>query len=104
MLWNILLGDMSLVGPRPEPEPYTRALTEIIPFYPQRCTVKPGLTGWAQINSRPVSEPEDALIRFEFDLYYVKNLSAALDMYLVLYTLRTLLFSGKEYAAFATHT
>jgi len=88
---------MSIVGPRPEQEAFGRVLAENIPFYVQRYSVKPGITGWAQINSRPVGEMEDTLVRIEYDLYYVKNLSSALDLYIASYTLKTLLLSHGEY-------
>jgi lipopolysaccharide/colanic/teichoic acid biosynthesis glycosyltransferase len=97
MLFNVLRGDMSIVGPRPERAAYSNALTERIPFYPQRQAVKPGLTGWAQINCRATLHVDDTLVRFEHDLYYVKNLSATLDMYIVLYAFRTLLLPEREY-------
>jgi lipopolysaccharide/colanic/teichoic acid biosynthesis glycosyltransferase len=96
-LLNVLRGDMSIVGPRPEQEAFGRVLAENIPFYVQRYSVKPGITGWAQINSRPVGEMEDTLVRIEYDLYYVKNLSSALDLYIASYTLKTLLLSHGEY-------
>jgi lipopolysaccharide/colanic/teichoic acid biosynthesis glycosyltransferase len=99
MLFNVLRGEMSIVGPRPEPVAYSRALTEHIPFYPQRFLAKPGLTGWSQINWRAAAHVDDSLVRFEYDLYYVKNLAATLDLYIVLYALRTALLSAREYEA-----
>ncbi len=104
MLMNILRGEMSLVGPRPEPVAYSQALAERIPFYSQRCSVRPGLTGWAQINWRARRTVDDSLVRFEFDLYYIKNLSATMDLYILLYAFRTLLQAEAEYEAVATHS
>ena len=92
-LWNILRGDMSLVGPRPERTEFANVLTGQIPFYRQRCTVKPGLTGWAQINT-PANVPEDTFRRLEYDFYYLKYFSHGLDTYILVHTLRELLFAG----------
>jgi len=88
---------MSIVGPRPEQEAIAHVLAARIPFYVQRNSVKPGITGWAQINSRRGVELEDALERIEYDLYYVKNLSLALDLYVVSHTLKSLVLSRGEY-------
>lgn len=91
-LWNVLRGEMFFVGPRAERPEFVEALTERIPFYRQRQRVKPGLTGWAQINM-PSDKPEDTLRRLEYDLYYLKNRSRGLDTYILLHTLRELLVS-----------
>ncbi len=91
-LWNILRGDIVFVGPRPERPEFVEALNELIPFYRQRYRVKPGLTGWAQINMPP-EEPEDTLRRLEYDFYYLKNLSRGLDTYILVHTLKDLLIS-----------
>jgi len=91
-LWNVLRGEMCFVGPRAERPEFVDALTERIPFYRQRYRVKPGLTGWAQINM-PTDQPEDTLLRLEYDFYYLKNLSRGLDSYILLHTLRELLIS-----------
>jgi len=91
-LWNVLRGEMCFVGPRAERPEFVEALTERIPFYRQRYRVKPGLTGWAQINM-PTDQPEDTLRRLEYDFYYLKNLSRGLDSYILLHTLREILIS-----------
>ena len=91
-LWNVLRGEMCFVGPRAERREFAEALTERIPFYRQRYRVKPGLTGWAQINM-PTDQPEDTLRRLEYDCYYLKNLSRGLDGYILLHTFRELLIS-----------
>jgi lipopolysaccharide/colanic/teichoic acid biosynthesis glycosyltransferase len=83
---------MCFVGPRAERREFAEALTERIPFYRQRYRVKPGLTGWAQINM-PTDQPEDTLRRLEYDCYYLKNLSRGLDGYILLHTFRELLIS-----------
>jgi exopolysaccharide biosynthesis polyprenyl glycosylphosphotransferase len=90
-LFNVIRGEMSIVGPRPERPELVRALAAYIPFYPQRHVVRPGMTGWAQIKQEtPV---EDTLLKLEYDLYYVKNMSLFLDMYIVFYTFKAVLFS-----------
>jgi lipopolysaccharide/colanic/teichoic acid biosynthesis glycosyltransferase len=100
-LWNILRGEMCFVGPRAERPEFVDALTEAIPFYRQRCRVRPGITGWAQINMPP-DEPEDTLRRLEYDFYYLKNFSRGLDTYILVHTLKELLISRT--AARAWHT
>jgi exopolysaccharide biosynthesis polyprenyl glycosylphosphotransferase len=90
-LWNVLRGDMSLVGPRPERPEFVRMLSEKIPFYRQRHAVKPGITGWAQINYKYGETLEDTIIKLEFDLYYIKNLSAQLDFYIIFNTAKAML-------------
>jgi lipopolysaccharide/colanic/teichoic acid biosynthesis glycosyltransferase len=91
-LWNILRGEMCFVGPRAERPEFVEALTEAIPFYRQRCRVRPGITGWAQINMPP-DQPEDTLRRLEYDFYYLKNFSRGLDTYILVHTLKELLIS-----------
>jgi len=88
-LWNVLTGDMSLVGPRPERPEFVRELTKQIPFYGQRHVVRPGLTGWAQIRYTYGASTEDAMEKLQYDLYYIKNLSAALDVFILLSTIKT---------------
>jgi len=91
-LWNVLKGEMSLVGPRPERPVFVEELVKHIPFYGMRHDVKPGLTGWAQINYPYGSSVEDALHKLEYDLYYVKHMSLALDALIVFRTVKTVLF------------
>lgn len=90
-LWNVLRGDMSFVGPRPERPEFVQALSEKIPFYRQRHCVKPGLTGWAQINHKYGDTIEDTITKLEFDLYYIKHISFSLDTYIILNTLKTVI-------------
>jgi sugar transferase (PEP-CTERM system associated) len=90
-LWNVLIGDMSFVGPRPERPEFVRQLTEHIPFYGQRHVLKPGLTGWAQVRYTYGASVEDAIEKLQYDLYYIKNLSIALDFVIVLETIKTVL-------------
>ncbi|HWP99906.1 MAG TPA: TIGR03013 family XrtA/PEP-CTERM system glycosyltransferase [Vicinamibacterales bacterium] len=86
--WNVLRGDMSLVGPRPERPEFVKELTRRIPFYGQRHTVKPGLTGWAQVRYRYGSSVDDALEKLQYDLFYIKNLSLALDLFILFKTVQ----------------
>jgi len=91
--FNVLRGEMSIVGPRPERPEFVEALTEQIPFYGQRHCVRPGITGWAQINHRYGDTIEDTVRKLEYDLYYIKNLSQRLDTYIIFHTLKTMLLS-----------
>lgn len=91
-LWNVLKGEMSLVGPRPERPVFVEELIKTLPFYGMRHDVKPGLTGWAQVCYPYGASKEDALHKLEYDLYYVKNLSIALDLLVIFHTIRTVLF------------
>jgi lipopolysaccharide/colanic/teichoic acid biosynthesis glycosyltransferase len=91
-LWNVLRGDMCFVGPRADRPEFAQAMEELIPFYRQLQRVKPGLTGWAQINL-PQGEPEDTLRRLEYDFYYLKNSSQGLDSYILLHAFKELLIS-----------
>ena len=90
-LWNVLRGDMSLVGPRPERPEFVRSLTEQIPFYGQRHVVRPGLTGWAQVRYTYGASVEDAMKKLQYDLYYIKNMSVALDLFVLFSTVKTVL-------------
>ncbi len=85
-LWNILLGHMSLVGPRPERPEFVEHLTREIPFYRERLLIKPGLTGWAQINYHYGASVEDARKKLQLDLYYVKHMSPELDLVIMFRT------------------
>jgi sugar transferase (PEP-CTERM system associated) len=91
-VFNVLLGEMSLVGPRPERPEFVEELTKEIPFYAERHRVKPGLTGWAQLSYPYGATTEDARNKLEFDLYYVKNASAFLDLIILLETVEVVLW------------
>ena len=91
-VFNVLLGEMSLVGPRPERPEFVEELTKEIPFYSERHRVKPGLTGWAQLSYPYGATTEDARNKLEFDLYYVKNASAFLDLIILLETVEVVLW------------
>ena len=90
-LFNVLKGEMAIVGPRPERVEFAIRLNEQIPFYRQRHQVKPGMTGWADVHNYDDQSRQDALRRLEYDLYYVKKLSPALDSFILLLTLKTAL-------------
>jgi lipopolysaccharide/colanic/teichoic acid biosynthesis glycosyltransferase len=90
-LWNVLKGDMSIVGPRPERPEFVRQLTKLIPFYGQRHVVRPGLTGWAQVRYTYGASVEDALEKLQYDLFYIKNMSLALDIFTMFATIKTVL-------------
>jgi len=94
-LLNILRGDMSLIGPRPERPEHVQRLTQKIPFYRTRLVVRPGLTGWAQVRYGYGSDDEDALIKLQYDLYYLRHQSFLLDMNILVRTIgRVLKMSG----------
>ena len=90
-LWNVLKGDMSLVGPRPERPEFIAWLKEEIPFYSLRHTVRPGITGWAQIRYKYGSSVEDAKEKLRYDLFYIKNMSLGLDALIFFDTIKTIL-------------
>ncbi|NJO38756.1 MAG: exopolysaccharide biosynthesis polyprenyl glycosylphosphotransferase [Rhizobiales bacterium] len=90
-LWNVLKGDMSLVGPRPERPEMIVELDEKIPYYKERHGVRPGITGWAQTSYAYTSSIEDTRIKLEYDLYYLKNHSLLLDFVIMFQTIRVAL-------------
>jgi sugar transferase (PEP-CTERM system associated) len=90
--WCVLKGEMSFVGPRPERPSFVEELTRELPYYAERHMVKPGLTGWAQINYPYGASVEDARVKLEYDLYYAKNYSPFLDLLILLQTVRVVLW------------
>ncbi|BCA54144.1 putative Undecaprenyl-phosphate galactose phosphotransferase RfbP [Nitrospira sp. KM1] len=90
-LLNVIKGEMSLVGPRPERPVFVQELRSVIPYYDIRHAVRPGITGWAQTQFRYGASAEDAHVKLQYDLYYVKNLSLALDCRILLDTIRVIL-------------
>lgn len=90
-LINVLKGEMSLVGPRPERPMFVQDLRKIIPYYDLRHTVRPGITGWAQTKFRYGASAEDSHMKMQYDLYYVKWLSLSLDMRILMQTVRVML-------------
>ena len=91
-IWNIIKGDMSFIGPRPERMTFVKQLKEHIPYYSLRHTVKPGLTGWAQVCYPYGANEEDARHKLEYDLFYVKNISILLDIHIIFKTVGVVLF------------
>ena len=94
-LWNIIKGEMSLVGPRPERPELVAKLEKVIPYFRERENLPPGLTGWAQIRYPYGATIEDARAKLEFDLYYLQSFSSALDLRIILRTIR-IVFFGME--------
>lgn len=92
--WSVLIGEMSFVGPRPERPEFVSALEDKLPYYAERHMVKPGITGWAQINYPYGASIDDARQKLEYDLYYAKNYSPFLDLLILLQTLRVVIWSG----------
>jgi len=90
-LWNVLIGDMSLVGPRPERPEFVQQLTRDIAFYGQRHVLRPGLTGWAQVRYTYGASVEDALEKLQYDLFYIKHMSTAFDLFIIFATIKTVI-------------
>jgi lipopolysaccharide/colanic/teichoic acid biosynthesis glycosyltransferase len=89
--WNVLRGEMSIVGPRPERPEFIEDLTQKIPFYRSRLAVKPGITGWAQVKYRYGASVEDALVKLQYDLFYIKHQSISLDVQVLFETIGVIL-------------
>ncbi len=92
-LWNVFNGEMTFVGPRPERQHFVRELKKKIPYYNERFSVKPGVTGWAQIKYRYGSTENDALEKLKYDLYYIKNMSVVMDLVIIFRTVKTVLLA-----------
>jgi lipopolysaccharide/colanic/teichoic acid biosynthesis glycosyltransferase len=92
-LFNVLKGDMSIVGPRPERPEFVSNLEREIPYYRHRHCIKPGITGWAQINYKYGETIEHARMKLEYDLYYIKNLAPVLDAIIMFRTAKVMLLS-----------
>ncbi len=93
-LFNVLRGDMSIVGPRPQRPDFIRQLTLDIPFYPHRLKVRPGMTGLAQIEMRALPPLPDSVVELEYDLYYLKYISPTMDLFIALQSLKNILLWG----------
>jgi lipopolysaccharide/colanic/teichoic acid biosynthesis glycosyltransferase len=89
---NILKGDMAVIGPRPERPFFVKEIAEVMPFYETRHIIKPGLTGWAQVNYSYGDTIDDSLIKLQYDLYYIKHRSVFLDLSIAFKTITTVLF------------
>jgi exopolysaccharide biosynthesis polyprenyl glycosylphosphotransferase len=93
-LWNVVKGEMALVGPRPERPEFVKWLSKTIPYYTLRHVIRPGITGWAQVNYKYGSSVEDAREKLKYDLFYIKNMSLGLDLTTLLYTTKVV-FLGR---------
>jgi sugar transferase (PEP-CTERM system associated) len=91
-LFNVITGDMSFVGPRPERPEFVAMLKEVIPYYSERHFVKPGITGWAQVSYPYGASVEDAIEKLRYDLYYIKHLCVHFDIFIILKTIHVVLF------------
>ena len=90
-LWNVLRGEMSMVGPRPERPVFVEQLEQQVPYFKQRLYVKPGVTGHAQVRCRYGATTEDHLEKLQYDLYYIKSYSVAFDLSIILDTVKVVL-------------
>jgi lipopolysaccharide/colanic/teichoic acid biosynthesis glycosyltransferase len=90
-LWNVLKGDMSFVGPRPERPFFVEELKTKVPYYKERFSVKPGVTGWAQVKYGYGATEKDALEKLKYDLYYIKNMSLMMDLMVIFHTVKIVL-------------
>lgn len=93
-LWNVFIGQMSFIGPRPERIEFVQQLEKAVPYYQIRHIVKPGLTGWAQVNFRYGASVEDSIEKLQFELYYIKHRSFILDLSILLRTIKIILAGG----------
>jgi lipopolysaccharide/colanic/teichoic acid biosynthesis glycosyltransferase len=91
-LWNVFTGDMGFVGPRPERPEFVEWLTREVPYYQLRHIVRPGMTGWAQISYQYGASLEESKEKLKYDLYYIKNVSLAFDLYIIFQTIKIVLF------------
>ena len=89
---NILKGEMNMIGPRPERPYFVRELSQVIPFYETRHIIRPGITGWAQVNVRYGSTVDDSLLKLQYDLYYIKHRSFFLDLNIIIKTISAVIF------------
>ena len=94
-IWNVLKGEMSVVGPRPERPEFTSQLAKEIEGYDLRHTVKPGLTGWAQVCYRYTNSIRDTKAKVEYDLFYVKHLSTRMDIRILFRTIKAVVAPGE---------
>ncbi len=91
-LWSVLRGDMGLVGPRPERPEFVKWLSHEIPYYHLRHIIRPGITGWAQVNYHYSASLEESKEKLRYDLYYIKNMSISLDLLILFQTVKIVLF------------
>jgi lipopolysaccharide/colanic/teichoic acid biosynthesis glycosyltransferase len=90
-MWNVLKGDMSFVGPRPERPEFVAEIEKIVPYYSERLIVKPGISGWAQISYGYGASIDASLEKLKYDLFYIKNMSIFMDITIILRTIKIVL-------------
>ncbi|HEY7752019.1 MAG TPA: sugar transferase, partial [Ignavibacteriaceae bacterium] len=95
---NVLKGEMSLVGPRPERPVFVEKLSQEIPYYPRRLKVRPGITGWAQVKHKYDENIEDVKIKLRYDLFYIENMSLRMDFKILTRTIFVVLFGKGHYS------
>ena len=97
-MYNVLNGEMSLVGPRPERPFFVDQLSEQIPYYKRRLKVRPGITGWAQVKHKYDENLEDVKVKLRYDLFYIENMSLRMDMKILARTILVVLFGKGHYS------
>jgi len=95
-MWNVLKGDMNIVGPRPERPEFVEKLSNLIPYYAQRHSIKPGITGWAQVSYHYGATVEDALEKLKYDMFYIKNTSLVMDIIIMFKTAKIVLLGNGD--------
>jgi len=94
---NVLRGEMSIVGPRPERPYFVEKLSDEIPYYKRRLKVRPGITGWAQVKHKYDESIEDVKIKLRYDLFYIENMSLRMDFKIIVRTIFVVLFGKEQY-------
>ena len=97
-MFNVLKGEMSLVGPRPERPYFVAQLAEQIPYYKRRLKVRPGITGWAQVKHKYDESIEDVKVKLRYDLFYIENMSLRMDIKILARTILVVLFGKGHYS------
>ncbi|MBI5727077.1 MAG: sugar transferase, partial [Ignavibacteriales bacterium] len=96
-MWNVLKGEMSLIGPRPERPYFVEKLAKEIPYYKRRLRVRPGVTGWAQVMHKYDESFDDVKAKLKYDLFYIENMSLRMDFKILLRTVFVVLFGKGHY-------
>jgi lipopolysaccharide/colanic/teichoic acid biosynthesis glycosyltransferase len=97
-MFNVLKGEMSLVGPRPERPYFVEQLSQQIPYYKRRLKVRPGITGWAQVKHKYDESVEDVKVKLRYDLFYIENMSLRMDIKILARTILVVLFGKGHYS------
>jgi lipopolysaccharide/colanic/teichoic acid biosynthesis glycosyltransferase len=93
-LFNVLRGQMSIVGPRPHRPEFAGEMSRHIPFYPHRCKIRPGMIGWTQLQTRRYPGLPDIMVELEYDLYYLKSMSPTMDLYIMVTAIKNIMLWG----------